>query len=244
MTDSRHIGFFGQTGTGKSAEVKKRLISHPRVVVIDVNDEFSVSSTRRQGPLREAMTLEDLRRYPAKLAQEDVSIALVGLDPLNPKASARAVVTVARLQAKIAEVTGREPPRLLLVLDECGTYAQHCAATLAALGTTGGQHLAITLWVIAQRPALVPKTVRSQMKELVLFHMAEPADLEAIEERTHSPGLSDRVRALPEEWTPGRKPFVTWSAGKARLEQPPAELAGDAQPAATHQPQTKEAVTS
>lgn len=221
MTDARHTGFFGQTGTGKSHEVKRRLAQHPRVVVIDVNDEFSKSSTRREGPLREAMTLAELRADPMKLAQPNVSVAIVGLNPLQPKDAARAVVTVARIQARIAAATKQPPQRLLVVVDEAGTYARHCEATLAALATTGGQHLCITLWVVAQRPALVPKTVRSQMKELVLFHMSEPADLEAIEERTHSQQVSERVRALPEEFTPGKKPFLTWNAnGAAGTETP------------------------
>lgn len=215
MTDARHTGFWGQTGTGKSHEVKRRLAEHPRVVVIDVNDEFSQSSTRRVGPLREAMTLTELRRYPQKLLEADLSLAIVGLDPINPKSAARAVITVARLQASIAESTGKAPPRLLLVCDEAGTYSQHCARELAALATTGGQHLSVTLWVIAQRPSLVPKTVRSQLKELVLFHVAEPADLEAIEERTHDESMSDKLRALPNTFTKGKKPFITWSAAKA-----------------------------
>lgn len=241
MTDARHMGFFGQTGTGKSHEVKRRLAEHPRVVVIDVNDEFSQSSTRRKGPLREAMTLTDLRAFPTKIAEADLSLAIVGLDPLNPKAAARAVATVARLQHRIAEHTGQPPPRLLLVLDECGTYARECERQLAALATTGGQHLSITLWVIAQRPVLVPKTVRSQLKELVLFHIAEPADLEAIEERTHSEAVSAQVRALPEEFTRGRKPFITWSAGRAT---PEPSQHDSPQPVATREPQPQEQPSS
>jgi hypothetical protein len=54
----------------------------------------------------------------------------------------------------------------------------------------------------------------------VLFHMAEPGDLEAVEERTHSPGLSQRIVALPEEFTPGQKPFVTWPERGARTSSP------------------------
>lgn len=234
MTDARHTGFYGQTGTGKSHEVKRRLSAHPRVVVIDVNDEFSESSTRRAGPLREAMTLTQLRAYPTKLLEANLSLAIVGLDPLKPKDAARAVETIARLQSTVARATGRPPQRLLLVLDECGTYARHCESTLASLATTGGQHLSVTLWAIAQRPSLVPKTVRSQLKELVLFHMAEPSDIEAVEERTHEPGLSERVLALPEEFTPGKKPFLTWSAGRRLPEaEQPAALP---QPVATREP--------
>jgi hypothetical protein len=238
MTDSRHTGFYGQTGTGKSHEVKRRLQAHPRVIVIDVNDEFSEHSTRRKGPLRECMTVAELRKYPTKILEPQLSLALVGLDPLKPRDAARAVETVARLQSTVAKATGQTPERLLLVLDECGTYARHCEATLASLATTGGQHLGVTLWVVAQRPVLVPKTVRSQLKELVLFHMAEPGDLEAVEERTHEPGLSRTVRDLPEEFRPGRKPFVTWSAGRASAAPAPAP---QPETVVTPQPNAKEA---
>lgn len=231
MTDARHTGFFGQTGTGKSHEVKRRLAQHERVVVIDVNDEFSESSTRRKGPLRDAMTLDELRQHPSKLAQPTVSIALVGFSLLEPRGIARAVVTIARLQERIAKETGQPPPRLLLVLDECGSYARHCEATLAALATAGGQHLSITVWVVAQRPVLVPKTVRSQMKDLVLFHMAEPADLETVEERTHDPRVSELVRQLPETFTRGKKPFISWSANGAKGPELPAP-----QPVASREP--------
>lgn len=227
MSPSReHTGFFGVTGTGKSTEVQKRLAGEPRVVVIDVNDEWSQSSTRRKGPMREAMTLAELRAHPEKLFEPSVSLAIVGLDPFDSRHAANAVKTIARLQAAYARSTGTTPPRLLLILDECGRYSSHCADTINGLAEVGGQHLAVTVWCVSQRPVMVPKTVRANLKRLVVFHVAEPSDLEAIEERTHSPGITAEIVALPPtysaeheglhyvEWPTGGAPHVVASAQK------------------------------
>ena len=212
LTAMLHTGVFGVTGTGKSELVKRSIVAAPRVVVVDVNDEWSRSSQRRKGPLREAMTPEQLEADPMKLFERRVSLAIVGLDPFKPKRTADAVKLIARLQQRYAAETGRPPPPLLVVLDECGRYTPLCRDVVSGLAEVGGQHLRITVWAIAQRPAMVPKTVRANLKRLAIFHIEEPSDLEALEERTHSPGLSQEVLALPSSFDPKHSGphFVLW----------------------------------
>lgn len=217
LTAMLHTGVFGVTGTGKSELVKQSIAAAPRVVVVDVNDEWSVSSTRRKGPLREAITPEELTEHPGMLLKPKLSLALVGLDPFKPRRTADAVKLIARLQQTIAAESGRPPPPLLLILDECGRYAPLCRDVISGLSEVGGQHLRVTVWCIAQRPAMVPKTVRANLKRFAIFHVEEPSDLEALEERTHSPGLSQQVLALPATYDPKHNGphYVLWPTGGA-----------------------------
>lgn len=84
-----HTGFFGVTGTGKSHEAKARLREAlkrgARAVSLSPVDEWSISSPTRKGPLREAMTFEELKADPGKLFQPRLSLAIYGLDPLKPQ---------------------------------------------------------------------------------------------------------------------------------------------------------------
>lgn len=221
-----HTGFLGATGTGKTHEAQREVAQlqarKTRVLVISSVDVWAEDSVRR-GPCREACTVAELKADPEKLFDPDLSLALVGFDPLRPQQTAAAVKLVARLQAKYQQVTGKLPPPLLLVLDEVGSYARHCLTVLESVATLGGQHLRITLWCIAQRPAQVPITVRSQWARLVLFHLEEPADLEAVTERTHSPDIAQKLLALSSDPTNGKN-FVEWSASSRSpaLTAPPA----------------------
>jgi hypothetical protein len=85
------------------------------------------------------------------------------------------------------------------VLDELGDYAELCTPELRSLATRALTHLKTRLLVIAQRPFLVPKTVRSQMSELVLFRIDEVDDAEAATERMRPDPkkFCAEVQALP-----------------------------------------------
>lgn len=221
-----HTGFLGVTGSGKTHEAKRRVAllveRGVRVLVISPVDEWTKDS-RRKGPLSDAMTLNELKAHPQKLFEPAMQLALYGFDPLRPQQLAAAVKLIARLQSRYATATGEEPPPFVLVLDECGTYARHCLSTLEGLATLGGQHLGIKLWCIAQRPALVPITVRSQWTRMVLFHLEETTDVVAVEERTQSPGLAAQLLALPATPDIKVRSYLEWPelAAAARPPSPP-----------------------
>lgn len=234
LVEAVHTGFLGVTGSGKTHEAKRRVAQLLqrgfRVLVISPADEWTADSSR-PGPCREAITLAQLKADPHKMFEPDLSLALYGFDPLRPQQLAAAVKLVARLQSRFQQHEGETPPPFVLVLDECGSYARHCLATLEGLATLGGQHLGITLWCIAQRPALVPITVRSQWTRLVLFHLEESADVAAVEERTHTPGMAVQLLALPATPNIKVRSYIEWTASSREPATSPASSQPSAPPA-------------
>lgn len=207
-----HTGVYGMTGTGKTTLVKKRIAREPRVLWLDVNDEASQHG-RVAGPLRERMTATELSLHPAKLLESPLSLAVVPDKPTH-RARAQLLKMVWELLERIA--TQRRANRLVLVLDELGDYADACLAELRTLATRALTHLQAQLIVIAQRPALVPKTVRSQMGELIVFHLEEVDDADAATERMKPDPkkFSAQVQALP-----ARK-SITWRPSLASTSEP------------------------
>lgn len=239
MSDRVHTAFLGVTGTGKTHECKRRVAElvaqGARVLSISPVDEWSRTSPERQGPLREAMTFAEFKADPGKLFEKKLSLSLYGFDPLKPQQGAAAVRLVARLQSRFRLETGRTPPSLVLVLDECGPYARHCADVLEGLATVGGQHLGVTVWAIAQRPALIPKTLRSQCKRFVLWHLSEDSDVEAVVERMRDDSLKARLPELPDTYAPGVVGFIELSPSSS-AKPTAASSAAQASPPAAHLP--------
>lgn len=211
-----HIGVYGITRSGKSTWVKRELISAaPRVLVIDVNSEYSKHS-RTAGPLPWRGTTADLLKQPQRLLDPRLQLALEPKQP-TPRSSAALLELVTNLLMTMSQDDAtRELPQLTLVLDECGDYAQHCHEQLATLATRGATHLNVRLVVIAQRPNIVPATVRGNLEELVCFKLVEPLDLKAVAERADK-NFAERVKRLP------LRRHIEWRAtGSTEVLDPPA----------------------
>lgn len=191
-----HVGVYGITQSGKSHWVKTQLIpSCKRVLALDVNDEYSRHG-RRAGPLLDRGTTADLVKHPTKLLEPNLSLAVVPSKPM-PRQEAQLLELFTRLlHTASSNEAAAQLPQLTLVLDECGDYAPLCKEYLASLATRGLTHLNVRLVVVAQRPNLVPATVRGNLDELVLFRLVEPLDLESVAQRAEKP-FAERVKRLP-----------------------------------------------
>lgn len=211
-----HLGVYGITQSGKSWWVKNKLIpSCERVLVLDVNSEYSRHS-RTTGPLLDQGTAGDLARHPRKLLEPNLSLAIEPTKPM-PKHEAALLDLISRLLIAASREPGaKDLPRLTLVLDECGDYAPHCHEQLASLATRGLTHLNVRLVVIAQRPNLVPATVRGNLGELVCFKLVEPLDRKAVAERAEKT-FAERVSRLEL-----RKHIVWRATGTTDSPEPPA----------------------
>lgn len=211
-----HLGVYGLTRSGKSTWVKRELIpSATRVLVIDVNSEYSRYS-RTPGPLDWRGSTADLAREPRRLLDPRLQLALEPSQP-TPRCSAALLDLVTQLLlAASKDDSTRGLPQLTLVLDECGDYAAHCQEQLATLATRGATHLNVRLVVIAQRPNIVPATVRGNLEELVCFKLVEPLDLKAVAERADKT-FAERVKRLP------LRKHIEWRAtGTTEVPEPPA----------------------
>jgi hypothetical protein len=101
---------------------------------------------------------------------------------------------------------------LVLVLDEMGDYVEHALSAARSLATRGLTHLSCSLVVIAQRPFLIPKTVRSQMAELHVFRLEEVDDADAATERfPDRKAVSLAVQALPPRKFISKRPSLPTS---------------------------------
>lgn len=196
VTGDAHAGVFGVTRSGKTTWLLSQLAKRPRVVVVDIDGEYSRFRSSGRGLLAEEMRASELSQYPTKLREPHLSLAVIPDDD-TPRAGARAF-------ALVAELARNYQMPLTLVAEEVGDWGQMAEGELRTLVTRGAKR-GVQLIVVAQRPALVPKTVRSQLSQLVMFRTVEPGDLEALEERTHSPDVFS-LRELPT----GR--CLVWSA--------------------------------
>jgi len=218
-----HLGVYGITRSGKSHWVKNQLLpSCSRVLVLDVNSEYSQHS-RTPGPLRDRGTTANLVQCPAKLLEPNLSLAIEPTKPM-PKYEANLLELISRLLIRASqEDHARSLPQLTLVLDECGDYAPHCHEQLASLATRGATHLNVRLVVVAQRPNLVPATVRGNLEELVVFKLVEPLDRKAVAER------ADKVFSERVSRQPLRKHLVWRATGPTETTDAPALPASVAQ---------------
>jgi hypothetical protein len=210
-----HLGVYGITQSGKSWYVKNKLIpSCQRVLVLDVNSEYSRHS-RTPGPLMDQGTAAQLAQHPRKLLEPNLSLAVEPAKPM-PKQEAALLDLISRLLiAASRDPAARDLPPLTLVLDECGDYAPHCSEQLASLATRGLTHLNVRLVVIAQRPNLVPATVRGNLGELVCFKLVEPLDRKAVQERADK-AFAERVSRLEL-----RKHIIWRATGPTEQPDPP-----------------------
>lgn len=191
----RHCAFYGMTSMGKTTLAQRFIAGQRRVLALDVNDEWSQWG-RRVGPLRERCTASELSKHGPKLLETPLSLSVV---PDKPTAAARARTLKLIWSQLEACATHRKAAPLVLVLDELGEYAEEGRAEARSLATRGLTHLNVSLIVLAQRPYLVPKTVRSQMSELFIFRLEEVDDADAATERCKPDAAqaSATVQALP-----------------------------------------------
>lgn len=190
-----HMGVWGMTRSGKSTWVKTKLIpSLPRVLALDVNREYSRHS-QTPGPLLDRGTTAELARYPSKLLDPDLSLAIEPTKPDRASCASLLDLITRLLVCMSSDDKARALPQLTLILDECGDYAPLCQEQLATLAMRGATHLNTRLVVISQRPNLTPATVRGNLDELHLFRLVDPIDVKAVKERA---GLSfaERVKRL------------------------------------------------
>lgn len=200
-----HLGVYGVTQSGKSWWVKNKLLpSCERVLVLDVNSEYSRYS-RNPGPLIHRGTTAELAQHPHKLLEPKLSLAVEPTRPMPKHEAALLELIASLLMALSRDDAAKDLPQLTLVLDECGDYAPHCQESLASLATRGATHLNVRLVVIAQRPNLVPATVRGNLAQLECFTLLEPLDRKAVAERA-SKLFSERVSRLPP------RQHLTWRA--------------------------------
>lgn len=207
-------GIFGRTRCGKTRWAKRfvreQLLAGWPVVVLDVKDEWSTKGRPRDGvelgPLPYRWTAWQLLQRPSVLDSPHLRMAVVPDDADDAKSSARAFALVAKLLRERGKL-GRGP--LLLVLDEVQFWARHELDLLEAVATIWADY-GVALVLISQRPAGLPIDARSQLSHLVSFSQEEPADIEALRDRTRltDPTYHERVQRL----SPGA--FETWRAGE------------------------------
>lgn len=193
------------TKSGKSFWVKgfaaEEQLRGRRIVAVDVCDEYSQHGRPhggKFGPLMQRMTTTELIECPEKIFDEDLALAVVPDDLHSPDSMAECFRVVYGL-------VRRSRRKTTLVLDEVGVWGRYAQKELEALATTGSHHELRAVFV-AQRPALIPATVRSQCEDWVAFRTTHPADLEALRERTGSEEFIEAVKGLPLEkcllWPP------------------------------------------
>lgn len=205
----------GQTGTGKShyakALIAGELARGRRVLVLDVKDEWSnvsVDGTRRiaPGPLPYRWTATQLSRDPGAVTEPDLALAIVPNGP-SPRDAARAFQLIAALLREV-----KLP--VLLVLEEVQYWERYAREDLEAVATMW-RDFGVAVLFVSQRAAGVPIDARSQINAIVSFAQQEPADIEALEDRTAltDPTFADRVSRLS-----GRQ-SLTWRAGVSNGEE-------------------------
>lgn len=134
------------------------------------------------------MTPREVANDVWKLKESDLSLAVVPEKPVTREAAARAFTLVHRLLQHAGDC--------VVVADEVGLWGAECASDLATLATMGS-HSGLRGIFIAQRPALVPATVRSQCDCVVAFKTVHPADVETLRDVTGSEEFSEAVKRLP-----------------------------------------------
>lgn len=206
----------GKTHTGKSTFAKREvtaLVRGHRVVAIDLTDEWSQKGRARDevdlGPLKDRLTVAQLRARPEQLLKPRLSLAVVP-DQQTSQSAARAFELVVRL-LKLC------PLPVVLVLDEAHVWAKHVDALYCDAATVG-RHWGggIALISCSQRAVRVPLTVRSQSSRIVTFRQDEPPDVDGLALKTGRPFAEAASRLPPHE-------FLEWRDSAAPTEAPPLE---------------------
>lgn len=186
----------GKTGSGKTFRAHELLRAWQRrgvrVVVLDPKDEYSRA---KGGPCADRITALELAKHPEELRKKRLSLAVVSRSR-EPQDVARAALLLLRI---IPEVCGR----VLFVADEVHLWADsskgkacHKAASLLDVVATVERDRGVSLMLVAQRAAHVPKNTRTQLSNIITFRQEDGDDLAALAVRTKDRSWLDRVARL------------------------------------------------
>jgi hypothetical protein len=172
----------GKRGSGKSTRAKalvaEQLRGGARVLDFDPNDEGSRHGKKKKhvdlGPLRDRCTVDELLSHPSWLDRPDLSLSVVPASK-EPDALAEDLHAVHEL----VEQTGD----MVCVLEEMGLYRDSAAHVLRVWGTQSRHYgeSGSPLIAVAQRMALIEKSMRDQCSMVITGNQTDPEDLDAIE---------------------------------------------------------------
>lgn len=220
----------GQTGTGKS-HFAKQLVGElmaegRRILVLDVKDEYSVKGRVRVesdlGPLPHRWTAAQVAAQPEVLEHPALLLAVV---PEEPTRARTAFQQWARAFVLLAELLRDYKLPVVFVLEEVQSWAKHQQELVEAVAVLWRDYGASVVFV-SQRAVGIPISARAQLSQIVSFSQQEPADIEALRDRTalNDPEFADRVSRL------SGQQFLTWRAGASNGEGKERRAAEQAQP--------------
>lgn len=217
----------GVTDSGKTEYLKRNVLQRclderRRVIALDFKDELSVKGVPREtskvGPLPYRWTATQVATQPEVLALPNCQLSVVP-DSRAAEACASAFVWL----AEILEAQWQDGVRLetVLVLEETQLWSRLCQQKLIDVATAWRDY-GVNVGFVTQAAVGVPKLARAQVTQIVSYCQTEPADIEALEDRTElqDPTFGQRVAQLH----PKSYRFEEWHAGEPRrvsLEAPP-----------------------
>lgn len=230
------VGIVGITGTGKTEFLKQHVLAHclanrKRVVAFDFKNELSIQGRPRRntmvGPLPFKWTSRQFFQQPKVLLEPELRLSIVPDDPLDKYLCALTVKRIAE-QLHDQHMDGHDL-ETVFVLEEVGFYADYkhfkngrkvwtCEEWLTNLAQVWRDYGVCCVFV-SPRAVGIKIGARSQCNQLVCFAQSEPADIEAIDERTglHNPTFASKVATLA---PPPAHNYEVWRLGMVEAVQP------------------------
>lgn len=176
--ESQLIVACGQKGFGKTWWIRHYALAEPRVLVLDIHDEFYQVPRR----LRYQDAIEDL--------------ASRGDAPCWRRVIPPHEGSTFEFGTRFFEAVRRDVRNILLVIPEFSAYSRAkggIEGTPLETIILRGRHYGIRLCLDIQRMNRVPGEVHSELTDAVIFHTRRPRDLDVLE----SWGVKDAHEVLP-----------------------------------------------
>jgi len=184
------ISVFGQSGTGKSSWIEKRLPSIPRYILWDTLGEY------------EGDVIVETKQELIKLLfkKESSYFGIVFRSMAMDQAQIEDLDFMCRSAGAIGNVW--------VIIDEVDQYASPTTGMPEQLQMIlkRGRHLGVSMIFASRRPAEVHRLITAQSRRFILFRTGEGRDIAFL--KSHVGAAADELVSLPDLH------FIDWNHGK------------------------------
>lgn len=191
-TDSRRIGIFGASGSGKTTKALKLLEKCRRLVVFDVLDDFT-------GKFIRTTDLSKLKAYIIKNYVRGFRVAYVPPAGSEPRALSELSLFLRTLQTGYK--FNKHSAKITLFVDELNVafplgYSRQKPDNGFCFLNNQGRHYGVNIVGCSQRMSLVDMPFRANLSDLYVFRCADYNDIKAAAAILGAP-YREQIQNLP-----------------------------------------------
>lgn len=192
VSDSRRIGIFGASGSGKTTKALKLVENCRRLVVFDALDDFS-------GKFIRTTDISKLKMYVIKNYVKGFRIAYVPPAGSEPRALSELSLFLKNLQTGFK--FNKHQSKITLFVDELNLsfplgYSKNKPDNGFCFLNNQGRHYGINVIGCSQRMSLVDMPFRANLSDLFVFRLSDYNDLKAATAMIGAP-YREKIQNLP-----------------------------------------------